>query len=43
MFSFDMKSLFMNVPLKKSIDIILENVSDEKVIKIMILKSIVKD
>ena len=38
-----MKSLFMNVPIKKSIDIILENVSDEKVIKIMILKSIVKD
>ena len=37
-----MKTLFMNVPLKK-IDIILENVSDEKVIKIMILKSIVKD
>ena len=42
MFSFGMKTLFMNVPLKK-IDIILENVSDEKVIKIMILKSIVKD
>ena len=41
--SFDVKSLFMNVPLNKTIDTILKKVYDEKVIKTTIPKSSMKE
>ena len=41
--SFDGKSLFTNVPLKETIDIILTKVYDEKKIDTKIRKSILKE
>ena len=43
MISFDVKSLFTNVPLDKTIDFILKNVYDEKKIQANIPKTILKE
>ena len=43
MVSFDVKNLFTNVPLDKTIEIILKKVYDEKVIKTTIHKPIMKE
>ena len=43
MISFNVKSLFTNVPLKETIDIILTKVYDEKKIDTKIPKSILKE
>ena len=43
MISFDVKNLFINVPLKETVDIILTKVYDEKKIDAKIPKSILKE
>ena len=42
MISFDVKSLFTNIPLEETVDIILTTVYDEKKIDTQIPKSILK-
>ena len=43
MISFDVKSLFTNVPLEETIDIILNKIYDEKKIETNIPRNIMKD
>ena len=43
MISFDVKSLFTNVPLEESVDIILNKIYDEKKIETNIPRIIMKD